>query len=146
MRTAVVSGVARPTGIGRQIARTLLNKGYKVVGCDIAPEESPDVPQSPAYSFVKVDVRRLEDVHALRDNVERVADGPHLNVLVNNAGIATPNLDSADPVGSWHSFIDTNLTGAFLMSHALQPLLQPGSSAIIHISSTRALQSEPGCE
>lgn len=32
------------------------------------------------------------------------------------------------------------------MSHVLQPLLEPGASSIIHISSTRALQSEPGCE
>ncbi|GIL85291.1 hypothetical protein Vretimale_10742 [Volvox reticuliferus] len=151
MRTAVVSGVARPTGLGRQIARTFINKGYRVVGCDVLPEEAPDLrssePQASSnYSFLRVDVRRPEDVRALYAHVEQVAGGPHLHVLVNNAGIPAPFLDAADPLASWHNFIDTNLTGAFLMSHILQPLMEEGSSAIIHISSTRALQSEPGCE
>ncbi len=36
--------------------------------------------------------------------------------------------------------------GAFLLSHVLGPLLVPSTSAIVHISSTRALMSEPGCE
>ncbi|GLC59983.1 hypothetical protein PLESTB_001560700 [Pleodorina starrii] len=146
MRTAVVSGVARQHGIGRQITRTLLSKGYRVVGCDLAPEEAPEHKDVAAYSFVRVDVRRPEDVRALYLHVERLVGGPHLNVLVNNAGIAAPYLDTSDPLASWHAFIDTNLTGAFLMSHTLQPLMEEGSSAIVHISSTRALQSEPGCE
>ncbi|KAG2425393.1 hypothetical protein HXX76_013807 [Chlamydomonas incerta] len=150
MRTAVVSGTARPHGIGRGIVRTLLSKGYRVIGCDVNPEEAPDeaaAAPAGAYSFVRVDVRRKEDVEALRRHVEHVTGGGQkLNVLVNNAGLATPNLDAADPVASWHDFIGVNLTGAFLMSHVLQPLLEPGASSIIHISSTRALQSEPGCE
>ncbi|KXZ55078.1 hypothetical protein GPECTOR_3g234 [Gonium pectorale] len=134
MRTAVVSGVARPTGIGRQIVRTLLGKGYRVVGCDVAPEEAPDAQYPGVYSFMRVDVRKLDNVRALYAHVEDIAGGPHLNLLVNNAGIAAPNLDESDPVGSWHTFIDTNLTGMALWS------------SIVHISSTRALQSEPGCE
>lgn len=45
----------------------------------------------------------------------------------------------------WAKHIATNLSAPFLLSEALQPLLTQKSS-IIHISSTRALQSEPHCE
>ncbi|PNG99379.1 hypothetical protein TSOC_014843, partial [Tetrabaena socialis] len=143
-RTAVVSGVARPCGIGRAITRTLLTQGYRVVGCDAAPEEAPDTP-APAYSFLRVDITSERDVQALRRHVEGVAGGAGLHALVNNAGVAQPFMDATDPLRSWRAFIDTNLTGAFLMSQALQPLMVEGASAIVHISSTRALQSEPGC-
>jgi NAD(P)-dependent dehydrogenase (short-subunit alcohol dehydrogenase family) len=37
-------------------------------------------------------------------------------------------------------------SGPYLLSLALQDRMPPGRAAIIHISSTRALQSEPGCE
>jgi NAD(P)-dependent dehydrogenase (short-subunit alcohol dehydrogenase family) len=46
--------------------------------------------------------------------------------------------------------MDTNLTGAFIMSQAVLSVSMPAGDAeknsIVHVSSTRALQSEPGSE
>lgn len=39
-----------------------------------------------------------------------------------------------------------NLTGAFLLSEAIVPLMPKGQGSIVHISSTRAHQSEPHSE
>ena len=70
-----------------------------------------------------------------------------LDLLVNNAGIASPNrgpmaeLSLAD----WRKVTDSHLTGAFLMSRAAIPLLREGGS-IIHMVSTRAFMSEPDTE
>lgn len=48
-------------------------------------------------------------------------------------------------IQQWRNYIDVNLTGAFLVSHLTLPYMVENSS-IIHISSTRAKQSEPFCE
>ncbi|KAG2493952.1 hypothetical protein HYH03_007882 [Edaphochlamys debaryana] len=149
MRVAVVSGVARRAGIGRAVCRQLLSSRWRVIGCDFAAEEPHEHESSPNYSFLRVDIRRAEDVRALAAHVEAVAGGASLHLLVNNAGLSSATLsavDPGDPVAAFNAYIDTNLTGAFLMSHTLQPLLAPGASSIVHIASTRALQSEPGCE
>lgn len=42
--------------------------------------------------------------------------------------------------------LTVNLTVAYAMSEALPGMLVAGDSSIIHISSTRALQSAPNCE
>lgn len=45
----------------------------------------------------------------------------------------------------WRNYININLTGAFILSTLTIPYMVENSS-IIHISSTRAIQSEPFCE
>ncbi|KIZ01180.1 short-chain dehydrogenase/reductase SDR [Monoraphidium neglectum] len=42
--------------------------------------------------------------------------------------------------------VKVNLTAAFLLTEVLAPLMPPGDASVIHISSTRALQSEPNSE
>lgn len=71
-----------------------------------------------------------------------------LDLLVNNAGIADPYMPDGPPrarLERWRRFLDVNLTGAFLLSEALLPHM-PAGSALVHVSSTRALQSEPHTE
>ncbi|KUI72782.1 hypothetical protein VM1G_08649 [Cytospora mali] len=88
----------------------------------------------------------------------------HLDVLVNNAAvIGGANLLEADAdafAASWAASLETNLTAPVLLSRACLPMLKKGSGpgpgqgqghersggSIIHMSSTRAYQSEPGTE
>ncbi|WIA08450.1 hypothetical protein OEZ85_007887 [Tetradesmus obliquus] len=67
-----------------------------------------------------------------------------VNVLVNNAGISNPYMQSdslAERAALWQGYIATNLTAPFLLE-AVLPLMVQGEGSIIHVSSTRALQSE----
>ena len=59
----------------------------------------------------------------------------HLDVLINNAGVAHPNRSVAKlPVESWMEVIDTNLTGMFLVTRAALPLMRRGGAIVNNLS------------
>jgi NAD(P)-dependent dehydrogenase (short-subunit alcohol dehydrogenase family) len=67
-----------------------------------------------------------------------------LDILINNAGLAHPNLSVAKlPVDSWMEVIDTNLTGMFLVTRAALPLMKRGG-AIVNNLSVAAKRVFPG--
>jgi len=147
-RTVVVTGGAQ--GIGRGMVDYFLRQGWNVVMADIDLEAGNEVLQyheaDKRLTFALTDVRSEESVSAcIGVAVERfgVIDG-----LVNNAGIANPGRTPVTDLSldSWEAMIGTNLTGAFLMAKHSAPFLKERKGAIVNISSTRALQSEPHTE
>jgi 3-oxoacyl-[acyl-carrier protein] reductase len=62
-----------------------------------------------------------------------------IDILVNNAGLTADNLALRMKAEQWHSVIDTNLTGTFLLSQALlRSMLKKRQGRIINISSVVA--------
>ncbi len=58
-----------------------------------------------------------------------------LDILINNAGVAHPNLSVAKlPVESWMEVIGTNLTGMFLVTRAALPLMKRGGAIVNNLS------------
>jgi NAD(P)-dependent dehydrogenase (short-subunit alcohol dehydrogenase family) len=70
-----------------------------------------------------------------------------LDLLVNNAGIASPDRGPihALSLAEWRRVTDSHLTGAFLMTRAAVPLMG-GGACIVNMVSTRAFMSEPNTE
>lgn len=134
MKRAIVTGAAGL--IGQGICRTLVAAGWAVAGFDLKP--GPDGTQS-----VICDVGDEASVKAAF--AELNWDG--LDLLVNNAGIADPDLGpiSELSLADWRKVTDSHLTGAFLMTRAAVPLLAEGT-CIINMVSTRAFMSEPNTE
>ncbi|KAJ7523724.1 hypothetical protein O6H91_18G060300 [Diphasiastrum complanatum] len=154
-RTAIITGVARPTGIGRTLVYRYLEKGYQVIGSDL--RELDDGDQQKTSSVMSAKKLPLDRFHFVQADIQdpsqakRIVEeavhhfGNHIHVLVNNAARANANLDM-DRIKSFADTIATNLNGAFYLSECVIPYMPPGESSIIHISSTRALQSEPFTE
>ncbi|KAJ1325195.1 3-oxoacyl-[acyl-carrier protein] reductase [Microdochium nivale] len=165
----LVTGAGR--GIGRGLSRLLLQRGHRVFLLDNNAEELQHtvstvlsgIPQA-QYASSQTDLRKPAEI---RDAAARVADffDNHLDVLVNNAAVtsAVGESEFADlSLEDWNASLETNLTAPFLLSQACLPMLKarPGGAgagaggaearetggAIIHMSSTRAHQSEPNSE
>lgn len=147
-KTIVVTGGAQ--GIGRGITEALLDAGAAVViaDCDCeATEELLELLAEPQRLLaVPTDVGNEAEVAAcMAAAVNRFGA---IDGLVNNAGIADPGDTPLEALERevWERILRTNLTGCFLMVKHGAPHLRKRHGAIVNISSTRALQSEPHTE
>lgn len=104
----LITGTSR--GIGQDLVRHFLAKGCKVVGCSrgAAPESTP------GYTHHQVDVT---DEAAVASMIRAVArQHGRLDVVVNNAGIASMNLALTTPGSTAERLMGTNFIGAFLVA------------------------------
>jgi NAD(P)-dependent dehydrogenase (short-subunit alcohol dehydrogenase family) len=139
---ALVSGGA--AGIGRTIARAFLASGYGVHVCDASREHTETfVAANPTATASVADVSDAAQVKTVfADLVDRYG---HLDVLINNAGIAGPTAHVEDiGIDDWDECIGVDLNGLFYMTKLAVPLLkQRAGSSIINIASTAALHGYP---
>ena len=138
-RVVLVTGASR--GIGLAIAGRFVRDDFDVmiVGRERAPLAAAAARLGPRVSIEAADV-------AVRADVERVAASiaaryGRLDVLVNNAGvletvlIGTP-LAQAEEI--FDRVVGVSLKGAFLLSHALAPLLASPGGRIVNLGSVVA--------
>ncbi|RII29124.1 MAG: short-chain dehydrogenase [Geobacter sp.] len=145
-KVALVTGGGQ--GIGKGIARRLVEEGTVVVIADIDGEAAGETAAElgASCSGVAADVA---DEHAVAGVMKLVLTRfGRLDALINNAGIAAPHAAPVEllELSDWNRVISTNLTGVFLCSKHAVPLLRTSKGAIVNIASTRALQSEPHTE
>lgn len=141
MKTAVVTGANR--GIGKEIARQLAQKGFRVVltARDGEKARRAAAEIGGAVIALELDVASDESTQAfgilLRDQVDRV------DVLINNAGIIGRRRLLDFDIQEIHEVLETNLFGALRTVKTVLPLMpeSPGSR-IINISSEMGAWSE----
>jgi NAD(P)-dependent dehydrogenase (short-subunit alcohol dehydrogenase family) len=145
-KVALVTGGGQ--GIGKGIAKSLVEGGMRVVIADIDGEAAAETVAElgPACSAVAVEVSDEAAVKGMMQVVQTRFG--RLDALINNAGIAASSAAPVDrlELSDWNRVIATNLTGVFLCTKHAAPLLRLSRGAIVNIASTRALQSEPHTE
>lgn len=145
-KVALVTGGGQ--GIGKAIARTLLERGMRVVVAESDAEAGNETEQEYRalgdIAFVETDVAREADVRRALDQAEARFGG--LDALVNNAGINIVKPIHELTLEEWRRVIDTNLTGSMLFAKYAAPALKARNGAIVNIASTRAVMSEPNTE
>jgi NAD(P)-dependent dehydrogenase (short-subunit alcohol dehydrogenase family) len=141
---AIVTGGAR--GIGRAIARKLLEDGYSVVVFDIdrdvGVKTAIELGSIGKVDFIDVDVGSEESVCRAFRKVH--ADFRLIDAVVNNAGISEgfgSPIEYLD-IGQWNRVLAVNLTSIALTAKYAYPLFRNAKGAFVNISSTRFLQSE----
>lgn len=140
----VVTGGTR--GIGREITLSFARSGADVVACYRSDEAAAkqlvaDLEHEPGrHRVVRADVTSVSDVQQLMAECRR--DPGHIDVLVNNAGAISQTPFEEMDDDSWHRVLDTNLTGAFIVTQKALPLLSKGAS-IINIGSGAAMRGLP---
>lgn len=147
-KAAIVTGAGQ--GIGRAIAKRLLEEGMSVMIADVdrdaGAEAAGELEILGQVGFQAADVAREADVEALLEATLRRLG--RLDALINNAGIADPVTGPVEELAfeEWRRRLDANLGSVFLCSKHAVPALRHSRGAIVNIASTRALQSEPHTE
>ena len=92
--------------------------------------------------FADVDVTNEKSCRALIDNA--VAKHGRLDILINNAGSNIRKVPDILKLEEWHSVMDTNLTSAFICTHAAYPHMKKGGGGkIINIGSMMSIFAAP---
>ena len=137
-RVAIVTG--GNGGIGLGMARGLAGAGARVVVAGRNREKSAAARDELGAGAlaIDVDVTREDSVASLiRRTVEQCG---RLDILVNNAGINIRKPPETLSLAEWREVIDTNLTSAYLCSHAAYPeMKKAGGGKIVNIGSMMSI-------
>jgi 3alpha(or 20beta)-hydroxysteroid dehydrogenase len=142
-KVALITGAAR--GMGASHARAMVAQGAKVVLGDILDDEGKKLAAElgDTAAYVHLDVSNRDQwAQAVASAVESFGK---LNVLVNNAGIATYGPIGEYTPEQWDTTIAINLTGVFNGINAAVEALKAGApSSIINVSSTAGILGYTG--
>ena len=144
-RQAVVTGAAR--GIGFGIAKRLLSAGAAVtiwdVDADAGERAASQLRGTGEIEAVAVDVSDAASIESAARETLRLHG--RVDVLVNNAGIAGPNMKTWEyPRDAWQQVLDIDLTGVFLCCRALVPsMLERKYGRIVNIASIAGKEGNP---
>lgn len=136
---AFVTGAAR--GIGRTVALTLAERGYRIAANDLrAPDETlGELARTGAESLsVPGDVSDEATVRAMVESV--MGEFGRVDVLVNNAGISAITPAEETTLEDWNRTLAVNLTGPFLTCREFgRVMLEQREGSIVNISSVAGL-------
>jgi 3-oxoacyl-[acyl-carrier protein] reductase len=142
-RTALVTGGTR--GIGREIARTLLDCGAKVavVGRDAARAEATAGELGDGVRGFGADLADTAQAQKMVESVESSFGA--VDILVNNAGLTRDNILVRLKDEDWNAVIDANLRGAFVtIRAAARGMMKRRWGRIINITSVVGLIGNKG--
>ena len=124
-------------GFGEALARRLVAKGHRVIGCARRLDKLNALAQELGELFLPV----IMDVNDTASIPQIIADLPadfsQIDVLVNNAGLAlgTEPAHSAS-LDDWMRMTDTNIKGLIALTHAVLPaMVARDSGYIINVGS-----------
>ena len=146
-RVCVVTGGA--AGLGRAMADRFAQDGDAVVLVDRDADRLASAVSAISETGGRVDGRAADvsNQHQVEETAEWIQSvHGRVDVLVNNAGVALREGSVADMSRkAWDLTLAVNLTGPFLMSRSLVPLMPPGS-VIVNVATNAAHRAVPGSD
>ncbi len=136
MKTVVVTGASR--GIGRATAERFLKAGWYVIGTSL----SGRLPTTRAGNF-RILHLNLEHPESIKNAAQAIRSAvPHIDVLVNNAGIILDQHDSAADPEKVRKTLEVDLVGTIDLTEHLLPVI-PHGGHIVNVSSSYGAFSLP---
>jgi 3-oxoacyl-[acyl-carrier protein] reductase len=141
-KVAVVTGAAGTMGLA--CARMFMEEGARVALVDVDAMRLDNLTRFLRGSPLAV-ACDVSDAHAVRQAHAQVENalGP-VDVLVNNAGVASHEKFEATSDGEWRRVLSVNLDGAFFWARAVLPSMrQRGWGRIVNVGSLSAKTGGP---
>src|SRR5688572_21765568 len=135
LRNAAVLVTGGSSGIGRSIAKTLIEAGAKVAITGRNEKRLAEAAQTLKALPIRGDVSNESDVLRTYEDVLKAFG--HLDVLVNNAGrgVFKPLIDMSS--SDFEGVLATNMTGAMMMAReAAKHFIKRSQGNIVNIGST----------
>lgn len=105
-------------GIGKYLVEYYANKGFQVIGCSRGPVDY----ELKNYQHFCLDVSNENKVKQMFAEIRKKYN--RLDVLINNAGIASMNHSLLTPMKTVHNILNTNVVGTFLLSREAAKLMK----------------------
>lgn len=142
-KVSLVTGANR--GIGKAIAKELLEKNAIVIGTSTKPEGVDKIRKylNGQGLGIQLNICDIISIKLCLEKIKKIFGA--INILINNAGITQDNLLIKMQEKQWNSVINTNLTGAFRISKEVVPgMLKNNYGRIINIGSVSGFIGNPG--
>ncbi len=136
-RVVLITGAS--SGFGRETARLLLDRGFKVYGTSRNPSAKP---QESGVGMMTVDV---DSDSSVENGVKELLDeAGRLDVLVNNAGYVLTGGAEETSIAEAKAQFETDFFGPVRMAKAVLPIMRKqGTGQIINLSSLAAVLPVP---
>lgn len=144
-RVTIVTGSGR--GIGLGIAEHLAKAGAIIVVAELDTTSGTTAAEllrerGHEATFVETDVCRPDSVQVMVDSA--LEHYGRIDILINNAGLATIGHTESMPVDDWYKQIDVMCNGVFLCLRAVgKVMLEQQTDVILNISSIAGLGAWP---
>ncbi|RCU44247.1 SDR family NAD(P)-dependent oxidoreductase [Haloplanus salinus] len=139
-KTAIVTGGA--SGIGKAIATAYVKEGADVVIASRTESAGTEVADEIGCAYVQTDVREYDQVEELVETT--VDEFGKLDVMVNNAGIASEAPVEEMDLDEWRNVVQTDLDGVMHGTKAALPHLEETDGCIINTASIYGLVGGKG--
>ncbi|QCI17746.1 3-oxoacyl-[acyl-carrier-protein] reductase [Buchnera aphidicola (Acyrthosiphon lactucae)] len=142
-KTALITGANR--GIGKEIAKKLINKGVQVIGTSTTKDgvkTIDDYLKGNGFGLVL----NLKNTNSIAEKIKEIYQKKYsIDILINNAGIKQDNLLVKMKNKEWEDVIKTNLSSVFyLIKSIIRPMIKKRQGRIITISSVIAYIGNKG--
>lgn len=141
---AVVTGAS--SGMGRAFARELSRRGYRVLAIARRQDRLEALARETGKQQGGVEslIADLKTAEGLDRTVRRLAELGRVDLLVNNAGIATGGDFMAAPIDEELGAIRLNVEAVVTLAHAVMPgMVRSRNGAVINVASVVAFQPFP---
>ena len=138
-RRVLITGGA--SGLGLALAQAFVSRGDRVLVGDLAQTRPASLPDG--IDYLPLDVRSQQAWDGALAHVRE--DWGGLDVLVNNAGVATGGRIDVESISDWERVLDINLLGVVRGCQTFTPLLKEQRSGhIVNTASLAGLVHGPG--
>ena len=147
-KVVVITGSNR--GIGKSITEVFAENGANIIACSrsISPESRKWMINLESKFNISINTVELDlsDEKSVKDSIKQIFSiSKKIDVLVNNAGVASGALFQMTPISELRKIFEINFFSQILLSQGIAKIMiRNKSGSIINLSSSAAFIADPG--